>query len=200
MNSIVTPLMNLGRSSAQLLLVGRQTTSWPSVPYLAPEASKCAWIAEDQSEYTVREPLRAAPVTLREAREFVAQYHRHLSAPAGGRFALGATCGGVLIGVAIVGRPTARRLDDGVTAEVTRVATDGTPNACSFLLSRVARIVRLMGYTLLITYTLPEEGGASLRATGWIPDGRTSGGSWSRPSRPRQQPRRSESKLRWRAW
>ena len=82
----------------------------------------------------------------------------------GGKFAVGAAVDGKLVGVAIAGRPVARRLDDGKTLEVLRVCTDGTPNANSFLYGRVKRIGQLMGYTKILTYTLEEESGASLRA------------------------------------
>lgn len=143
--------------------------------------------------------FRLTPLTLREANAFVGAHHRHLGPKAGARFAVGAVRGVALVGVAIVSRPSARMLDDGETAEIARLATDGTRNACSFLLSRVARIVRLMGYKRLITYTLSHEQGASLRASGWRYDGVTAGGAWNRPSR-----RRADvdlgAKHRWWAW
>ena len=84
--------------------------------------------------------MEAVPLHLREANEFVAQHHRHNNPTVGGKFALGAAQDGKLVGVAIAGRPVCRRLDDGKTLEVLRVATDGTPNACSFLYSRCAKI------------------------------------------------------------
>src|SRR3954451_17904465 len=108
--------------------------------------------------------MEAVPLHLREANAFVAQHHRHNLPTVGGKFALGAAVEGKLVGVAVAGRPAARRLEDGKTLEILRVATDGTPNACSYLSSRCARIARLMGYRRVITYTLESEGGASLRA------------------------------------
>jgi hypothetical protein len=111
--------------------------------------------------------VRAVPLHLREANEFVAQHHRHNLPTVGGKFAVGAADDeGKLVGVAVAGRPVARRLDDGTTLEVLRVCTDGTPNACSFLYARCANIARLMGYEWLITYTLACEGGASRHACG----------------------------------
>src|SRR5256714_10988635 len=110
--------------------------------------------------------MDAVPLHLREANEFVAKYHRHNLPTVGGKFAVGAALDGKLVGVAIAGRPVARRLDDGRTLEVLRVCSDGTPNVNSFLYGRVARIARLMGYRKVITYTLEEESGASLRAVG----------------------------------
>jgi hypothetical protein len=110
--------------------------------------------------------MEAVPLRLREANEFVGQHHRHNRPTVGSKFALGAVQDGKLVGVAVAGRPVARRLDDGTTLEILRVATDGTPNACSFLYARCAKIARLMGYERVITYTLASEGGASLRAVG----------------------------------
>jgi len=90
-----------------------------------------------------------------------------------------------LCGVAIVGRPVARHFDDGETVEITRVCTDGMKNACSALYGACRRVARELGYRRLITYTLPEEGGASLRASGFRFDGDAGGGDWFRKSRSR---------------
>ena len=123
---------------------------------------------------------------IREANEFVAKYHRHSLPTVGGKWAIGAAVDGKLVGVAIAGRPVARRLDDGKTLEVLRVCTDGTANACSFLYGRVARIARLMGYSRIITYTLAEESGASLKAVGGRIVGEVEPKEWNVPSRPRK--------------
>lgn len=88
-------------------------------------------------------------------------------------------------GVAIVGRPVARSLDNGWTLEVNRLCTDGKRNACSMLYGAAWRTAKALGYRRLITYTLPEEGGASLRATGWRLLGERGGGNWNTPTRPR---------------
>ena len=94
--------------------------------------------------------------------------HRHHRSPRGHRFSLGvATDDGLLVGVAIIGRPIARRLDDGLSVEVTRVATDGTKNACSALYAAAWRTARSAGYRRALTYTQAGEGGASLRGAGW---------------------------------
>jgi hypothetical protein len=92
---------------------------------------------------------------------------------------------GELRGVAIVGRPVARKLDNGWTLEVNRVCTDGARNACSMLYGAAWRAAKALGFRRLITYTLPEEGGASLRATGWRLLGERGGGNWNVPTRPR---------------
>jgi hypothetical protein len=125
-------------------------------------------------------------IHIREANEFVAKYHRHSLPTVGGKWAIGAAVDGKLVGVAIAGRPVARRLDDGKTLEVLRVCTDGTANACSFLYGRVARIARLMGYSRIITYTLAEESGASLKAVGGRIVGEVEPKEWNVPSRPRK--------------
>lgn len=111
----------------------------------------------------------ALPVTLREACEFVQNFHRHNKAPQGGIFAIGAGDGQRMVGVAIVGRPVARNLDDSLTAEVTRVCVldDAPKGACSFLYGCCWRAAKAMGYVRIVTYTLQSESGASLRGAGW---------------------------------
>lgn len=138
------------------------------------------------------------PISLRNARAFVQAVHRHHDAPQGGKFALAAWHEGKHVGVAIVGRPVARALDDGLTAEVIRVCTDGTRNACSFLYSHAKRAAQAMGYLKVVTYTLPEESGSSLRAVGWSRvSGFVGGGSWTRRARPRQDKAPTQEKIRW---
>lgn len=102
--------------------------------------------------------LRLLPCTLTDAAAFVRQHHRHHRPPQGGLFAV-AVGDDVVRGVAIVGRPVARGLQDGWTAEVTRLATDGTRNACSMLYGACWRAARSLGWRRLVTYTLPSEGG-----------------------------------------
>lgn len=137
------------------------------------------------------------PITLREANAFVAAHHRH-HGPARGCIACVAVSEGETVrGVAIVGRPLARMLDDGFTAEVVRVATDGAPNACSMLYGAAWRACRALGYRRLVTYTLASEGGGSLRASGWRCIGEAGGGTWSRKGRPRVDTHPTQEKLRW---
>lgn len=137
------------------------------------------------------------PMTLREARTYVDREHRHHKAPQGGLFAIGLADDSGVVGVVIVGMPVARMLADGWTCEVTRLATDGSRNACSMLYRAAWRAARAMGYRRLVTYTLPEEGGSSLRAAGFTLIGAAGGGSWSRGSRPRVDTHPTQSKLRW---
>ena len=128
---------------------------------------------------TVRR-LRVVPCDLKTANEFVRKLHRHSRPVVGHRFSVGvADQDGVLRGVAIIGRPVAPRLDDGKAAEVTRLCTDGTRNACSMLYGAARRAARELGYAPIYTYTLPDEGGASLRAAGWRLDKEDAGGSAS---------------------
>jgi hypothetical protein len=131
--------------------------------------------------------LHLVPVRFRDARAFVAMWHRHNKPPVGMIFALGvADENGVLRGVATVGRPVARMWDNGQTLEVTRTCTDGTRNANSLLYGAAWRAAKALGYTRLITYTQAAESGASLRAAGWrVVAERQARRGWDCPSRPR---------------
>lgn len=126
-------------------------------------------------------------MTLETANEFVRNRHRHSKPVLGSKFAIGVKKDDQLVGVAIVGRPVARLLDDGLTAEITRVCTDGTRNACSMLYGACRRAAKAMGHERIFTYTLPEEGGASLRAAGFVLDKESAGNThkaWhNRPGR-----------------
>lgn len=130
--------------------------------------------------------LSIVPVRQRDARAFVAAHHRHHKPPAGAVFCLGVADGGLLVGVAMVGRPVARHFDDGHTLEVNRTATDGTPNANSMLYGAAWRAAKALGYRRLITYTQAGESGATMRAAGWrVVAERPARATWSTPSRPR---------------
>ena len=144
--------------------------------------------------------LELVPITLREAAAFVELHHRHHRAPRGCICSIAAARDGDVVGVAIVGRPVARLASDGWTAEVTRLCAldDATArNAPSLLLGAAWRAVRALGYRRLITYTLPSEGGASLRGAGFRVVAETRGGSWHRRARPRVDLHPTQEKLRW---
>ena len=131
--------------------------------------------------------LTLTPINLKTANAFVQQYHRHHKPTRGHKFSIGVSDNGALVGVAICGRPVARRLDDGYTLEVNRLCTDGTPNACSILYAAAYRAARAMGYNKVITYILDTESGVSLRASGWRCAGLAGGREWTgkrRPSEP----------------
>lgn len=142
------------------------------------------------------------PIHFAQANAYVVNVHRHHGRVVGYKFALGLIqkthpVNGVLIGVAICGRPVARKSDDGETLEVVRLATDGTKNACSMLYGACARVAREMGYRRILTFTLESEPGTSLKASGWKLDGVTPGKSWSVPSRERTDKHPLVPKKRW---
>lgn len=143
--------------------------------------------------------LELAPITQRAALAFVERHHRHHGAPRGAKFQLAAALDGEVVGVILVGRPVSRHQDDGWTLEVTRCCTLGARNACSFLYGAAWRATRSLGYRRLITYTLPEEGGASLRGAGWRVVGESKGGTWDRRARPRVDAHPLQEKIRWEA-
>lgn len=134
-------------------------------------------------------------ISLDEANEFVRVHHRHHQPVVGHLFSIGAAEHGRIVGVAIVGRPVARLRDDGVTAEVTRLCTDGTKDACSFLYGAAARAAFSLGYKRIGTYILASEPGVSLAAAGWRLIGEVRGRSWSCPSRPRIDKHPTQAKL-----
>lgn len=129
--------------------------------------------------------MEITPISLEEANAFVATLHRHHKPVPGCKFCVAVSDGEKVVGVAIVGRPVARMLDNGWTLEVNRCCTDGTKNACSMLYGAAWRAAKALGYKRLITYTLPEEGGASMRASNWVCVGLRGGGNWNVQSRPR---------------
>ena len=137
------------------------------------------------------------PVDFAEACAFIRQHHRHHRPPQGHKFSLGVAVKDRIVGVAVVGRPVSRRLDDGWTLEVTRVCTDGTWNACSKLYGACWRVARELGYRELVSYTLDTEKGVSLIAAGWTCVGRAGGGAWSRLSRPRVDKSPTQLKIKY---
>jgi len=143
--------------------------------------------------------MRLIPITLAQAQTFVKEHHRHHGTVTGWKWGVGVEHEDVLVGVAIAGRPVARGLDDGFTLEVTRCCTDGTPHACSMLYGAVRRAAKALGYTRLITYTLEDEPGTSLKAAGWVQTATVQGRSWSCPSRPRTDKHPTVDKVRWEA-
>ena len=146
--------------------------------------------------------IYAVPITQKEAKEFVANFHRHNKPPQGALFCVAASDGSRMIGVAITGRPISRRLDNGFTAEVTRVCVvdDSPKGTCSFLYAKCWAAAKAMGYHRLITYTLQNESGASLRGAGWKIvaelQGNNNAGWQTRPGRD-WQPVVGQAKFRW---
>lgn len=143
--------------------------------------------------------LRIVPVNRDQAFAFIAAWHRHHPPPVANVWAVGVASGDTLVGVATVGRPVARAYQDGQTCEVTRVATDGTANACSALYGASWRAAKAMGYARAVTYTQDGESGASLRAAGWVNAARRlARAGWDMPGRRRSDDAyRSVDRLLW---
>ncbi len=147
------------------------------------------------------EHICVIPCSLADAQRLVLALHRHHGKVVGHKFSLKASIVNQLrvceAGAAIVGRPVARRLDDGETLEITRLVTTGVSNIASKLLGAAAREARRLGYRRIITYTLAEENGSSLKAAGYIQELVSKGGSWSSKSRPRVDKHPTGPKIRW---
>ena len=141
--------------------------------------------------------IELVPIFRDEAFAFVKQHHRHHAPPVGSIFQIAAAEDGRVVGVVIVGRPVGRKLQDGFTAEVTRLCSDGTKNVCSKLYAAAWRAARAIGYRRLITYILDTERGTSLKASGWREVGRAGGLSWNVPSRPRVDKSPRQMKIRY---
>jgi len=142
------------------------------------------------------------PITLRAAQAFVREHHRHNDPQQGHKFSIGLTENGQLVGIVTVGQPIARTQNDGYTAEVTRCCVlEGHRNANSKLYAAAIRAARAMGYRRILTYTLPSESGASLKAVGFRMDGMTryNANGWNMPGRPRKTSERYPAgpKVRW---
>ena len=129
--------------------------------------------------------LELVPISQKEAKLFVKRHHRHHKPPVGSIFQVACSNGNKIVGVAIVGRPVARLLDNGWTVEITRLCTIGTKNAASMLCAAAWRIAKNLGYKKLITYILDNETGTSLTAAGFKNIGECGGGKWNRKGRPR---------------
>ncbi len=141
--------------------------------------------------------IRTVPMTVRAAMRKVSDWHRHLPDLQGGLFAAGVAIDGELVGVAIAGNP-ARVWQGTGRIVISRVATNGEKNACSKLYGAICRAAEALGYSEAWTYTLPEEPGDSLRASGFEDMGLSAGGEHSRVQRPRKPAVRPDQKRRWR--
>jgi len=146
--------------------------------------------------------LELVPMSSGTANTFVQHHHRHHRPDEGHKFSIGAEREGQLVGVAIVGRPKGRGLDNGRTLEVTRLCTLDGPiarHAASMLYAAAWRAARALGWKRIVTYTLASEAGTSVRAAGWVVTAKVPGRDWTTPSRPRHRssPAQTEDKLRW---
>ena len=141
--------------------------------------------------------LSLVPVSLKDANAFVAAHHRHHKPVTGHKFSIGCEQDGRLVGVAIVGRPVSRYLDDGLTLEVNRLCSTGKKNVCSMLYAAAARAAKAIGYRKIITYTLDSEPGTSLRAAGWMCMGQAGGKRWTGKRKPEFDLYPPQMKLRY---
>ena len=133
----------------------------------------------------------------------VARWHRHHKPVQGHRFSIGVSDNGRLCGAVSVGRPVARNGGNPKEVlEVTRLVTDGTKNACSFLYSAAARVGKELGYKKIQTYILEDEAGTSLIAAGWMcEDNSCGGGQWKHTDgKPRRTDQPIGKKQRWVKW
>lgn len=119
--------------------------------------------------------LRVVPLTVAQANALIQQFHRHHSPMVSHRFSLGLLDGTKLVGACVVFRPSNRRDDQDMVAEVSRLVTDGTRNACSILYAAAARACQAMGFERIQTYILLREPGTSLQAAGWTREHQTKG-------------------------
>lgn len=169
-----------------------------------------AWLAEAAGIYcrdliggtTLDFGLRLGEVPQNVAKQFVRDHHSHCPPPAGWRWGHAAFNGDELIGVAMIGRPVARRLDASRIVEVNRVCVECHPaelgwNACSMLYGAAAKEASRRGFERIITYTMEHEEATALRAVGWEQEATTAGGSWSRRGRKRQDRSPTCRKIRW---
>ena len=147
--------------------------------------------------------ISLSPISKAQADVYIRDVHRHHRPTVGALWWQGAKHeSGELAGVAVVGRPVARALDDGLTVEVTRLCTDGSKNVCSLLYSATRRVALAKGYRRGLTYIRASETGASLRAAGWQKLWAVRGRSWDCPSRPRVDKHPTEDKVAygWGDW
>lgn len=142
--------------------------------------------------------LDIRPCDFQTASAFVGNFHRHNKPPVGHKFSIACYADEKLCGVVIVGRPVSRYFDDGLTLEITRCCTDGTKNACSILYASAWRAAKALGYKRLVTYTRESEPGTSLRAAGFICDGRAGGTHWTGERYIQEEIVMDEMKVRWR--
>ena len=142
--------------------------------------------------------IKIVPVTIKQANDFVAKYHRHHKPVAFHKLSIGLEANNELVGVAIMAKPVSRMIDYSTTIEVSRLVTNGIKNGCSKLYGSCARLAKEMGYKKIQTYILETENGVSLKASGWYLEARTKGGIWKRSdNKPRRTDQPNIPKLRY---
>ena len=158
---------------------------------MTPPTCSLAWwqaptgARQDKAEGRVRKrDMKVEHIELRDANAFVLKYHRHHKPVVGHRFSIAAVTTEGIVGVVIVGRPVARHANQHTTVEVTRLCTDGTANACSFLYAAAARAAKALGYKRIQTFILDNETGVTLKASGWSYELTNNGGQWKHSHHP----------------
>lgn len=63
--------------------------------------------------------MEIRPISLKDANRYIVENHRHHDKVQGHKFSEDAFVDGKMVGVAVVGRPVSRHLDDGLSLEVT---------------------------------------------------------------------------------
>jgi len=158
--------------------------------------------------WTLDYGLHIEEIELEDAKQFIAEHHRHCEPPVGWMFGAAVFNGSELVAVMTAGQPVSRVLARRGYLEVNRVcAKDVAPhalvfNACSMLYGHACRKAFERGHPKVVSYTLASESGAALRAAGFRPVARTRGGPWHRRSRPRSRSGKSSTapKIRWERW
>jgi hypothetical protein len=148
--------------------------------------------------------LELVSIDQEEAKSFIRQHHLHASnPPCGWRWGHAVANGSEIVGVAMVGRPVARKLDHTRVVEVNRCCTNPfiqrelVWNACSMLYLAAQREAHKQGFDRIITYTRKGEAASALKAIGWRVEATSKGGSWNRPSRSRHDQHDTCVKIRW---
>lgn len=144
------------------------------------------------------------PTTVKAAKAWVREVHRHLPVIQGGLFASSVWNEDRPVAMAIAINPprvwmgTGRIVIGRVAAipGLDDVGSHAAP-ACTMLYGSLCRAAKALGYTEAWTYTEPGESGASLRAAGFQFMGETRAAEWDRPSRPRKPSPRPGRKGRW---
>lgn len=163
-------------------------------------------VENDAIHWTLDHGLHIEEIEFADAKEFIAEHHRHCEPPVGWMFGAAILNGRELVGVMTAGQPVSRVLAKRGYLEVNRVCVkDIAPhalvyNACSMLYGYACREAFQRGHGRVVTYTLASENGAALRAAGFRPVARTRGGPWHRRSRPRAGKSSTEPKIRWERW
>lgn len=160
-------------------------------------------LCDDGRRIVINHELEVRPVDQKTAKRFIDDHHEHCAAPAGWRFGAGLYNGGILMGVVWVGRPVGRGLCQRTVVEVNRLCLrrDFPPEmryrGCSLGYRWAQREAQRRGFQRIVTYTLIQENGYSLRAARWKPETRVRGRSWNCPSRPRLDRAPPVNKIRW---